>query len=196
MARHENQVSLNLGLENTQQASTESPRLLSHTVALLNPYCVLSLTGCLLEEPVEKRRLTPTQQVARAVMNFCSLRGYAASEFSRQAAPRARQMIIKQGCKLEANGLNLDGSWPELCSLKNQLACFCGRGLTPLLHSISHALSSPSTSACPAQPCRENSALPAPLPSHHLSYHIDAILTILLFTSHSPKAVAGAILNI
>lgn len=48
----------------------------------------------------------------------------------------------------------------------------------------------------PCQPCGENSALSAPLPSHHLSYHIDAILTILLFTSHSPKAVAGAILNI
>ena len=73
----------------------------------------------MLEEPVEKRRLTPTQQLARAVMNFCSLRGYAASELSRQAAPCARQMIITQGCKLEANGLNLDGSWLELCSLKN-----------------------------------------------------------------------------
>lgn len=47
MARHKNQVSLNLGIENTQQASTEFPRLLSHAVALLNPYCVFSLTGCL-----------------------------------------------------------------------------------------------------------------------------------------------------
>lgn len=27
--------------------NTESPSLLSHTVALLNPYCVFSLNGCL-----------------------------------------------------------------------------------------------------------------------------------------------------
>lgn len=50
---------------------------------------------------------------------------------------------------------------------KHKLACFCGRGLTPLLHSISHALSSPSTSTCPAQPCGESTARPAAPPSRH-----------------------------
>lgn len=173
MARHKNQMSLNLGIENTQQASTESPSLLSHRVALLNPYCVFSLTGCLLEEPVEKRRLTPIQQVARAVMNFCSLRGYAASELSRQAAPCARQMIIKQGCKLEANGLNLDGSWPELCSLKN-INWHASVGGTSVLFSTA----SPTLCHPPQLP----RALPSPAEKTPL-YRLHCPLIIWVITS-------------
>ena len=72
-----------------------------------------------LEEPVEKHQLTPAQQSARAVMNFRSLHGYAAGEHSRQAAPCEHQMIITQGCKLEASGLNPDGSWLELTKVSH-----------------------------------------------------------------------------
>lgn len=127
----------------------------------------------MLEEPVEKRRLTPTQQLARAVMNFCSLRGYAASELSRQAAPCARQMIITQGCKLEANGLNLDGSCLELCSLKN-INWHASVGGTSLLFSTASPMlcHPPQHPRALPSPAEKTPLLPAPLPSHHLSYHI------------------------
>lgn len=45
---------------------------------------------------------------AVTMMNFCSLYGHVADEFSGQATQYEFQVTIKQGCKLEASGLNLD----------------------------------------------------------------------------------------
>lgn len=102
-------------------------------------------------------------------MNFCSLRDYAVGELSRQAAQYELQVTIKQGCRLEAHGLNLDDrGWLELRSLKN-INWHAFAGGTPFLFSIASPTLCclPWTSMCPAQPCRKNTALLALLPSHH-----------------------------
>lgn len=209
MARRKNHMHPNLGIENTQQASTESPRLLSRTAAPLDAYCVFSLNGCLWvrracgETPAHSNPAVSTGCDEFLSPPWLRCQGAPKAGSSMRTADHQsrskRQMIIKQGCKLEANGLNLDGSCLELCSLKNINRHASVGGASLLFSTASRTL---------CHPPRHPLALPspaekAPLDRLHrplvillLSYHIDAILTILLFTSHSPLAVARAILNI
>lgn len=109
--------------------------------------------------------------------------------------------------RVQIGGPWAESRWQRLARTaffeKHKLACLCGRNPVPLLHSLSHTLLSPVN--IHAQPC---SSMLSPAEKTllywlycHLiiplvCYHIDAILALLLFMSHSPMAAVWAFLNI
>ncbi|XDA87351.1 hypothetical protein R6Z07M_017051 [Ovis aries] len=116
--------------------------------------------------------------------------------------------VITQHCYTELTAWQSKcrcSSWPSHVSLQPKHVRW-PEHTSPLTNSCQDREYPTSRTLC--HPPRHPLALPspaekAPLDRLHrplvillLSYHIDAILTILLFTSHSPLAVARAILNI